>query len=51
MTLPRCHNVACANYRICHPHGIDSGDKVVIEKVDGKMDCPVGKNRTRVVIK
>lgn len=51
MTVPRCHNIGCASYRLCHPYGIDGGDKVTLVGIEGKIECPIGKNRSKVTIR
>lgn len=37
-----CANAACANYRLCHPVGIDAGQRVRVGEVGEELDCPLG---------
>lgn len=37
-----CSNAACANYRTCHPVGLEPGDRVKILSVGPELTCPLG---------
>jgi uncharacterized protein (UPF0179 family) len=37
-----CANAACPNYRLCHPIGIEAGQRLRIQDVGRELDCPLG---------
>lgn len=37
-----CENAACANYRLCHPIGIDRGTRLRILHIGPELTCPLG---------
>ncbi len=37
-----CANAACANYRLCHPVGIEAGARLRIVELRPELDCPLG---------
>lgn len=37
-----CANAACPNYRLCHPIGIEAGQRLQIQEVGRELDCPLG---------
>ena len=37
-----CANAACPNYRLCHPIGIQAGQRMHIQDVGRELDCPLG---------
>ncbi len=37
-----CANAACPNYRLCHPIGMEAGQRVQIQKVGPELTCPLG---------
>ena len=43
-----CKNLSCENYGICHPIGKIQGEKYVVQKVDGDLDCPLGEKLVKV---
>lgn len=36
-----CKNVSCENYTLCHPVGKIPGEKYVVQKVIGNLNCPL----------
>ena len=38
-----CRNISCENYALCHPIGKIQGEKYLVQKVDGDLDCPLGE--------
>lgn len=45
-----CGEVGCPSYGICNPPGLDSGTKVSIEAVGGRLECPAGMVRTAITV-
>lgn len=41
---PKCNNIGCGNYMVCHPAGVTDGGKYALSDVGKKVDCPVGEN-------
>ena len=39
---PVCANAACANFRVCHPVGVDAGQRVRVGRVGPELECPLG---------
>lgn len=37
-----CANAACPNYRLCHPVGIDAGQRIKILATGPELTCPLG---------
>ncbi len=37
-----CANAACANYRLCHPVGIERGTRLTILDMGAELACPLG---------
>jgi uncharacterized protein (UPF0179 family) len=37
-----CANAACPNFRLCHPVGVDPGQRVRVGEVGPELDCPLG---------
>lgn len=37
-----CSNVACENYRLCHPIGIERGTRLKVIESRRELDCPLG---------
>lgn len=37
-----CSNAACPNYRLCHPVGIEAGQRIRVQDVGEELDCPLG---------
>ena len=37
-----CANAACANYRLCHPVGIERGMRLRVLEIGAELDCPLG---------
>ena len=50
-TRPDCPHVGCPQYALCHPEGIDDGDKVTIVTMGKKVECALGESRAPVVIR
>ena len=48
---PECPHIGCPHYLLCHPEGIDEGDKVTIVTMGKKVDCALGLSRAPVIIK
>lgn len=41
---PKCGNMGCRNYMICHPVGVADGGKYALSDIGKKVDCPEGEN-------
>ena len=37
-----CANAACPNYRLCHPVGLEAGQRVRVDGIGDELDCPLG---------
>lgn len=37
-----CANAACPNFRLCHPVGIDAGQRIRVQSAGRELDCPLG---------
>ncbi len=37
-----CSNAACPNYRLCHPIGIEPGQRIRVQEIGAELDCPLG---------
>ncbi len=37
-----CSNAACPNFRLCHPVGIDPGQRIRVQEIHAELDCPLG---------
>jgi len=37
-----CANVACPNFRTCHPIGIEPGARIRVLDLGLELDCPLG---------
>ncbi len=37
-----CANAACANFRTCHPIGIEPGTRIRIVEAGQELECPLG---------
>ncbi len=37
-----CANAACANYRLCHPVGVERGTRLKILEIGAELACPLG---------
>lgn len=42
---PKCGNIGCDNYRICHPVGTADGCKYKVVSLGKDIDCPIGEKR------
>lgn len=40
-----CGQIGCPHYFKCNPAGLDADDKVTIDKVVSKVECPVDESR------
>ncbi|MHC1605445.1 MAG: UPF0179 family protein [Candidatus Methanofastidiosia archaeon] len=40
-----CNKRRCKNWGICVPIGLDSGNKIIVKKVRGAMECPLGSRK------
>jgi hypothetical protein len=38
-----CKNISCEKYRLCHPVGMVVGNKYLVHKVEGDIECPLGE--------
>lgn len=38
--IPDCKEIGCDHYRICHPIGLKTRQKMMIVEVKGKIKCP-----------
>jgi uncharacterized protein (UPF0179 family) len=45
----KCRTLGCANYRICHPIGLEKNAKVRIAKIKGDLSCTEGNRLVEVV--
>lgn len=45
---PKCENIGCVNYRLCHAPGKVSGGKYAVSNVEGDLECPLGEKMVRV---
>jgi uncharacterized protein (UPF0179 family) len=45
-----CRNLACQNYRLCHPYGLDERSRVKVLEVGEPLVCPVGFRIRRVKV-
>lgn len=36
----KCENIGCAQYRLCHPHGMLKNSKWRVASIYGDIDCP-----------
>lgn len=39
-----CDHIECKNYRLCHPPGIEFGNKYNVKEVEENIDCKLGKD-------
>jgi uncharacterized protein (UPF0179 family) len=46
----RCKTLGCANYRICHPVGVERNMKFRVAKVDKEIACPEGMKLVAVTL-
>lgn len=46
-----CGDVLCENYSKCRPEGVFAGEKVNVEEVKEKVECPLGRELALVVLK
>ncbi len=47
---PRCKNMGCGHYRICHPLGIEKSMKFKLSSITEAINCPEGINLVEVVL-
>lgn len=47
----KCDDILCPEASICIPEGIEDGEKVLVEKVLGRLECPQGKILTMLTLK
>jgi uncharacterized protein (UPF0179 family) len=45
----KCRTLGCANYRICHPIGLEKNAKMRISKIRGDLSCAEGNMLVEVV--
>lgn len=45
---PKCENIGCPNYRLCHAVGKISGEKYAVSNVQGDLECLIGEKMVRV---
>ena len=45
-----CDNYACPNIETCNLIHMRDGTKAIVEKIDGKVDCPKGYDLRKVAI-
>ena len=45
---PKCNNVGCKNYFLCHAPGKKEGMKYSITAVDDDLECPIGEKMVSV---
>lgn len=50
LELPKCSERGCEFYRLCFPMAMDSGQKIVVSKILGNIDCPAGHDRVRILL-
>ncbi|MCK4445288.1 MAG: UPF0179 family protein [Thermoplasmata archaeon] len=48
--FPKCDEVACKAYKLCHPIALSNGGKGKILKVGGVLDCSKGHELKEVTI-
>jgi len=46
----KCDTLGCANWRLCHPIGVEKGMKFKVSKVDKEIECPAGNRMMAVVL-
>lgn len=39
---PVCSNHECQHYDLCHPTGLEGPDRVKVERVGERLECPLG---------
>jgi hypothetical protein len=47
---PKCDNVGCRNYWLCHPVGKADGAKYKVESVSEDLECPAGLGMVSVTL-
>ncbi len=40
---PNCQEIGCPNYWRCHPVGKREGQKYMVTRLGGDLDCPIGE--------
>jgi len=46
-----CNNRRCKNWEICVPIGLSEGEKVLIKKIKGDIECPEGSKKLVEVVR
>lgn len=44
---PKCDQVGCPNYRLCHAIGKKDGQKYTVSNLGGDLECPIGEKMVR----
>ena len=47
---PKCRNLGCEKYRICHPLGVERGSKYKVIEVHGDIECPEGNKMVEALL-
>lgn len=45
---PKCDNIGCPNYRLCHAPGKITGEKYIVSNVQDDIECQMGEKKVRV---
>jgi len=45
-----CLDLSCNHHSLCHPGGLESGQRIQIQKVGDKLDCALGRKLVAVKV-